>query len=195
MYCKSEKLRLEIHKKALSFRKRRKITLCVILGCIKTAMEGEIYSLFHFCWLPKWITAIKGRAGMLSAAHPPNAVCISLPLKPQQKKNIPKMITKYWTVERTGSSLHQSKQCSLSICKYFRAEIIICAKPNVHVQEQLQVSRSQNVKMNELALFYYLLCLFVQESQTINSQRLPTLHSLILWQWDVSMVPLQGSCC
>lgn len=137
MYCRSEKLRLEIHKKALSFRKRRKITLCVILDCIKMAMEGQIYSLFHLCWLPKWITGIKGRAGMLSAAL--NAAWISLPLKPQQQQQEKhswddQKILNRWEKWFITPRSQTEQFVNLQIFQ-------ICAKAKLQAQEQLQISK------------------------------------------------------
>lgn len=111
------------------------------------------------------------------------------------------MITKYWTVNRAGSSLHQTKQCRLSTCKCFISEQRkICAKAKLHTQERLlHVSKSQNVKVNYLSLFYCLLYLYIHESQTINSQRwCPHPIPTILWQSDVSIILkslFQGSCC
>lgn len=152
MYCRSEKLRLEIHKKALSFRKRRKITLCVILDCIKMAMEGQIYSLFHLCWLPKWIRVIKGRAGMLSAAHPLNAACISLPLKPQQNTFL------RWSqnIELLGELVHHSSTPNSSVCQsanISEQRINKTCKAKGTAPASQQITKRED--LNDLSLFYY----------------------------------------
>lgn len=103
------------------------------------------------------------------------------------------MIRKYWTGERSGSSPPGAKQSSLSICRYFRP-----------VQRQScrlrSSSRSQNERVNDLSLFCYLLCLLVQESQTVHSQGwCPRPIPTILGQSDGSIIPKnhfqQGRCC
>lgn len=106
------------------------------------------------------------------------------------------MITKYWTAKRTGSSLHQSKQCSLSICKYFRAEKNhLCKAKSACPAPSQQISECEDEWFGPFLLFIVSFCPGIPNYQF--PEMVPTLHSvrcfhgplagkLLLKHWDLS---------
>lgn len=160
--------------------------MCYFRLCKDSHGRGDLFSL------PSLLTSQmdhshQGRAGMLSAAHPPNAAWISLPLKPRQK-NIPNTIT---SIELSRELVHHSTKPSRAVCQsanISEQRLIICAKlsctPRTAPASQ-QISKCEDEWFGPFLLF---IVPFYPRIPDYQFQRwCPEPIAVVLWQSDVAV--------